>query len=85
MILEVKVKRQIREMVMPTEKEPMTHVFLKPCGCLSAAVVNVPVMFSELARQQRYASKHGQTYKLMETEDVRKMKWKCDLHRTIRE
>jgi hypothetical protein len=64
------------------EKEPMTHVFLKPCGCLSAAVVNVPQMFSELARCQRYATKHGETYKLMETADVRIMEWKCDQHKS---
>ena len=62
-------------------KEPQTHVFFKPCGCLSGAVVNVPSMFGELAKMQRYAAKHGETYKLMETQDVRTMQWKCSEHK----
>lgn len=61
----------------------MTHVFLKPCGCLSCAIVNVPSMFGELARAQRYAKTHNETYKLMEAQDVRKMDWKCSQHKTV--
>lgn len=66
---------------MNDTKEPQTHVFIKPCGCLSCAIVNVPEMFGELAKAQRYAQKNGQIYKLMETEDVRKMAWKCEQHK----
>lgn len=67
------------------EKEPMTHVFLKPCGCLSSAVINTPIMFRELAKAQRYAEKHNETYKLMETQAVREMAWKCIEHRKAKE
>ena len=66
------------------EKEPMTHVFLKPCGCISGLVVNVPEMFKELVKMQRYAEKHGETYQLMETQAVREMQWKCDVHKSKR-
>ena len=68
-----------------TDKEPMTHVFLKPCGCLSCAIVNVPEMFSELSKAQRYAKRHNEIYKLMETQLVREMKWKCSEHKTKQE
>jgi len=64
------------------EKEPMTHVFLKPCGCLSCAIVNTPTMFGELSKAQRYAKHHNDTYKLMETQAVREMEWKCSEHKT---
>ena len=67
------------------QDEPRTHVFLKPCGCLASAIVNVPDMFGELAKEQRYAKKHDYTYKLMETEDVRHMDWLCSVHRAIYE
>jgi len=66
---------------MSNEKEPQTHVFLKACGCVSGLVVNVPGMFGELARMQRYASKHSETYQLMETQAVREMSWKCNQHK----
>jgi len=65
--------------------EPMTHIFLKPCGCLSCAVVNAPEMFGELSRAQRYAKRHNETYKLMETQAVREMDWKCPAHKKIKE
>ena len=68
----------------PTEArqdEPKTHVFLKPCGCLSCPVVNVPEMFGELAKAQRYAQKHGEIYKLVETQEVREMQWRCPEHK----
>ncbi len=61
-------------------EEPRTHVFRKPCGCLCCLVVNVPEMFGELAKAQRYAEKHGETYELMETQKVREMVWKCPEH-----
>jgi len=64
-----------------TSEEPKTHVFLKPCGCLSCAIVNVPRTFGELAKAQRYAAKHGETYQLMETQAVREMEWKCREHK----
>ena len=64
-------------------EEPKTHVFLKPCGCLAGAVVNVPEMFGELAKMQRYATKHGETYRLMETQAVREMEWKCPEHKKV--
>jgi len=63
------------------EEEPKTHVFLKSCGCLSCAIVNVPEMFGELAKAQRYAKRHGETYKLMETQAVREMEWRCPQHK----
>ena len=62
-------------------EEPKTHVFLKPCGCLVCAVLNVPRMFSALAKAQRYAEKHGETYQLMETQAVREMEWRCPEHK----
>ena len=61
-------------------EEPMTHVFLKPCGCVSCLIVNVPEMFNELAKQQRYAMKHNLNYELMSTQAVREMNWKCAEH-----
>ena len=66
---------------MKQTEEPKTHVFLKPCGCLSCAIVNVPEMFGELAKAQRYAKKHGEIYQLMETQAVREMAWKCPQHK----
>lgn len=63
------------------EEEQKTHVFLKPCGCVSGLVVNVPSMFGELSRMQRYAKAHGEIYKLMETQAVREMQWKCQEHK----
>lgn len=66
---------------MMTEVEAKTHVFLKPCGCLACVVVNVPRMFGELAKAQRYAKRHQETYKLMGTEEVREMEWECPQHR----
>ena len=66
---------------MPEKNEPKTHVYLKSCGCLACAIINLPRNFKELGRAQRYAEKHGETYKLMETEDVRKMEWECLEHR----
>lgn len=64
-------------------EEPKTHVFLKPCGCLACAVVNVPERFNELAKAQRYAKKHGETYHLMETQAVREMEWVCPQHKKV--
>ena len=63
------------------DEEPQTHVFLQPCGCVSCLIVNVPQMFGELGRAWRYAQKHGETYKLMKTQEVREMKWKCPQHK----
>jgi len=62
-------------------EEPKTHVFRKPCGCVSCLIVNEPSMFGELAKAQRYAAKHDETYELMETQAVREMQWKCEEHR----
>ena len=61
-------------------KEPMTHVFLKPCGCLSCAILNMPERFGELAKAQLYAQNHGEIYELMGTQAVREMAWKCPQH-----
>ena len=63
------------------QEEPKTHVFLKPCGCLACAIVNVPRNFGALAKAQRYAQKHGETYHLMETQAVRTMAWLCPQHK----
>ena len=65
---------------MSQKEEPKTHVFLKPCGCLACAVLNVPERFGELAKAQSYAKKHRETYQLMETQAVREMKWRCPEH-----
>jgi len=65
---------------MTTETKSMTHIFLKPCGCLSCAIVNSPNTIRELAQAHRYAKKHGETYQLIETEQVRTMSWKCPIH-----
>jgi len=61
--------------------EPKTHVFLKPCGCLACAIVNVPHNFMALAKAQRYAKAHGETYELMDTQAVREMQWLCSQHK----
>ena len=66
---------------MINEPEPKTHVFLKPCGCLSAAYVDVPHNYNELAKGFKYATKHNETYQLMETQKVREMEWKCPEHK----
>jgi len=58
-----------------------THAFYKPCGCLSGAVINDPRLFGELSKLQKYAYKHNETYKLMETEDFKKIPWKCPEHK----
>ncbi len=63
------------------EKEPQTHVWRKPCGCVASLILNDPYRFGELAKAQRYAEKHNETYELMETEAVRKMAWRCDEHK----
>ena len=39
-------------------------------------------MFGELSKAQRYAKHHNDTYKLMETQAVREMEWKCSEHKT---
>ena len=67
-----------------SKEEPKTHVFFKQCGCLSCAIVNVPSMFGELAKAQSYAKKHENVYKLMETQEVRDMEWKCPEHKNSR-
>ena len=54
-----------------------THVFIKPCGCLSSAMLNTPHNYSELAKAFRYAERHEETYKLMDTQAVREMEWTC--------
>ena len=59
-------------------------MFLKPCGCLASAIVNVPDMFGELAKEQRYAKKHNYAYKLVETQEVREMDRLCDAHRVMK-
>jgi len=66
---------------MATENGSMTHVFLKPCGCLACAIINRPERFRELARAQAYAQKHGETYQLLPTQTVREMDWKCSEHK----
>jgi len=63
-----------------TATEPQTHVFSKTCGCISSLVLNVPQMFGELAKAQRYAKKHNEVYSLMDTKAVRKMSWTCERH-----
>jgi hypothetical protein len=68
-----------------TEQEPKTHIFLKPCGCLACAIVNVPRNFKELAKAQTYARNHGETYQLMETAAVREMQWRCPEHKKQKE
>jgi hypothetical protein len=65
---------------MNDENEPKTHIFLKPCGCLSSAYVDVPETYDDLAKAFRYAKRNGLTYKLVETEYVRKMSWHCEAH-----
>jgi len=67
--------------LMTTEKEPMTHVWRKPCGCLRCAIVNVPVMFGELKKAHTQAKRYNYTYELMETQAVREMEWRCALHK----
>lgn len=62
-------------------EEPKTHVFLKPCGCLACAIVNVPRNFQALAKAQTYAKTYGETYQFMETQAVREMDWKCPQHK----
>lgn len=66
---------------MTTEQEPKTHVFLKPCGCVSSLIIDKPERYEELGRLARYARSHGETYRSMETEDVRKMDWECPKHK----
>jgi len=61
--------------------ESQTHVFIQPCGCLSKAILNKPKAFDLLAKAQRYAKRHGETYKLMDTQAVREMDWKCPEHK----
>jgi hypothetical protein len=67
---------------MAEVKEPKTHIFLKSCGCLSCAIVDVPEMYKELAKAFRYAANHNETYKLVPTQQVRDMDWKCAEHKT---
>lgn len=64
-------------------EEPKTHVFFKPCGCLAYAILNVPQQFKALAQAQRYAERHGEIYKLMETQAVREMDWVCPQHKKV--
>ncbi len=66
------------------KKETMTHIFLKPCGCLSCALVDVPENFTELAKAYRYAQKHNETYQKVSTEQVRIMEWECKEHKNKR-
>jgi len=55
-------------------------VFLKPCGCVACLILNVPRNFAALAKAQRYAKSHNETYQLMETQAVREMEWQCTGH-----
>lgn len=61
--------------------EPKTHVFSKPCGCVACLILNVPRQFSALAKAQKYAERHGETYKLVDTQTVREMQWFCPQHK----
>jgi len=62
-------------------EESKTHVFFKPCGCLACAIINRPELFGELSRARQYAKRHGETYKLMDTQAVREMEWRCPQHK----
>lgn len=35
------------------EKEPMTHVFLKQCGCVSALIVDYPYLLPEEIKEEK--------------------------------
>lgn len=65
----------------PETQEPMTHIFLKPCGCLACAIVDKPEMLPEIGRAFRYSLKHGETYQKVPTQQVREMDWKCKDHK----
>lgn len=60
--------------------EPKTHLFLEQCGCLAAAIVDDWQTYPDLARQFRQAHKYHLIYKFVQTEEVRKMAWKCPQH-----
>ena len=69
---------------MTTEKEPKTHVYLKPCGCVSSLIIDKPERYEELGRLARYAWRHGESYFLMETAAVRTMEWECPAHKKVK-
>ena len=64
-------------------EEPRTHVFLKPCGCLVAAMIDSPHNYRELGNALRMALKRGEIYKVMETQTVREMSWTCEKHKGL--
>ena len=59
-----------------------THVFLKQCGCLAAAIIDSPHNYREIGNALRMVEKRKETYKLMDTQDVRDMAWTCPKHAT---
>ena len=63
-------------------KEAKTHAFLKPCGCVSAVIMDYPYMYGEISKAYKYAEKHGETHSLIDTQEVREMPWKCKEHQT---
>jgi hypothetical protein len=67
--------------MVTNNNESMTHIFLKPCGCLSCAIVEKPTMFREIAKAFQDAAKNNETHKLVTTQFVREMKWTCLTHK----
>lgn len=65
------------------KKEPKSHVYFKPCGCVGSVISDRPELYEDLGKWARYARKHGETYKLMETADVRTMEWECPAHKKV--
>ena len=61
--------------------ESMTYIARASCGCLKAAVVDVPSMRREAANLMSAAIRRGEIVERVTTESVRTMEWECEEHR----
>lgn len=65
---------------MTEEQEAKTYIARKPCGCLVLACYNDPLNPKGVAQSVKLAIASGYSVELVETEDVRKMSWFCEIH-----
>ena len=67
------------------KQESMAYIGHKPCGCLTFAVVDVPRMAKEAAKETAKAIRNGEIVSRVTCEAVRTMAWSCPTHKKQRD
>ena len=71
-------------MELMTTDESMTYVGRKSCGCVTMLVLDTPERRPEAAREVAKVIRLGEKLEHLTSDEVRKMPWKCDEHRSAR-